>query len=411
MSSRSPPEARASAPSVSTFAFGVARRFTVAMGLAAVVLAVVVTSLYVQDRRHQDATIEREAAHVLALERSFLSQEFRAVRSDLLYLAGEEALRRFLSGESTARAELERDYVRFVLAKTVYQQVRCLDLSGHELVRVIFSDAEAETVPPGELQSKATRYYFKEAAELEPGEVFVSPFDLNVEHGKIQQPPNPVLRFLTPVLDRSGAKQGILVLNYFGAHFLRKLKEIGSGFPGENLLVNSQGEYLQASDPAHEWGWMRGHDRSFRADYPEVWKQCESLGSARLRDGDDLFQIERVSLREHAEAAPPAPVGREASTLFLVLRIPAAVRAARSSTLLGQLLLISSGTMLVVAVLSLYWARSASTHELRDKRLAGIRNTTATPFQSTSRGAGRRASKPLSKASRRARPARDGDPS
>jgi hypothetical protein len=46
--------------------------------------------------------------------------------------------------------------------------------------------------------------------------VYLSLLDLNIEREQIEQPPKPMIRFGTPVFDRSGRKNGILLFNYLG---------------------------------------------------------------------------------------------------------------------------------------------------------------------------------------------------
>ena len=71
-------------------------------------------------------------------------------------------------------------------------------------------------IPPDRLQSKADRYYFKESVRLKPNQFYVSPFDLNVEQGKIEHPYRPTVRFTATVFGRDGTPGGIIVLNYYG---------------------------------------------------------------------------------------------------------------------------------------------------------------------------------------------------
>ncbi len=271
------------------------RRFAAAFLCVALVLAAIVAGIYRQDVLHQRVLLEQESQHVVALQQELLMFEFRAVQSDLLFLANQDTLTQFVSGDLSARGDLEREFVNFALNKSVYDQVRCLDTSGQEIVRVNCRDGDAEVVPQDELQAKAQRYYYQQALTLDKGEVFVSPFDLNVEHGQIQQPIKPVIRFLTPVFDASSEKRGLLVLNYFGAQLLTKLKQVSVGFRGETMLVNPEGEYLQAPDPHQEWGWLRGHEHSFRGTFPAAWEQGERLDAGQFRVGQNLFTFQRVS--------------------------------------------------------------------------------------------------------------------
>ena len=351
----------------------VVRRFLTASAIVALILALLIALLYYQDVRHQQAIVEREALNVVSLEREFMTQEFRSIQSDLLYLAQQEALLQFLSGDTEARNELEREYATFATQKGIYDQIRFIDLAGHEIIRVNYRQRGiAEIVPQAELQTKAMRYYFQQALLLERGEIFVSPFDLNVEHGELQHPIKPVVRFLTPAFSQSGEKRGFVVLNYLGAHLIEKLKEISAGFRGHTMLVNQSGEYLQAPNVDHEWGWMLNHNHSFRAHFPKAWKRIRYETKGLFRIDHDLFTFQRVAPARIAtnHQLPFSLAQQNASSLLLVSHAPASIVAAHSGKLLLQLLMMYVGALALVSVLALYWARSGAIRQHQEIQLA-----------------------------------------
>jgi len=341
---------------VSILAPRVLRRCFAVFLIAALVFAVIVAALYCQDVLHQQIMLEQESRHVLELQQESLLVEFRAVQSDLLYLATQDVLMRFLAGDPSARGKLEDEYSSFARHKAVYDQIRCLSTSGQEIVRVNYHDGDSEVVPQSEMQSKAMRYYYQQALSLDAGEVFVSPFDLNLEHGQIEQPLKPVIRFVTPVLDDLGAKRGVLVLNYLGEHLLSKLRQLSTGFRGATMLVNQSGEYVQAPDPNHEWGWLLDHSHSFRKDFPLAWDRGKHLGTGQIRVGHDLYSFRRVSA--------------EPDSLVLVSFVSSSVAKAHSRELLNQLMIMYAGVMLGVAVFSPYWARSGILRKYHERQIA-----------------------------------------
>jgi signal transduction histidine kinase len=352
----------------------VLRRFVLALIPAILAFGLIVWAIYRQDVLHQRILLESESRHVVALQEELLLSEFRAVQSDLLFLARQATLSRFLSGDVSAREVLQREYVNFALNKGIYDQIRCLDNAGQEIIRVNYRAGKADVVPQEKLQSKATRYYYKYSQSLNRGEVFVSQFDLNMEHGEIQEPINPVVRFVTPAFDTSGEKQGFVVLNFLGARLLSRMKQVSTGFRGETLLVNAQGEYLQSPAPNHEWGWLLKHPHSFRSDYPDAWQAGKNLSTGQLRVGEGLLTIQRISFERRTFAdATPAPtatiVNRDDSNDLVVISfVSAAVANAHSREFLNQIFLLSLGVVPVVGLLLLYWARSGEIrkhHELQ----------------------------------------------
>ena len=79
--------------------------------------------------------------------------------------------------------------------------------------------------PIHQLQDKSKCYYFQETVSLSEGEIFISPLDLNVEHGEIEQPLKPMIRLGTPLYNQQGKKSGILLLNYLAQNLLDKLSK------------------------------------------------------------------------------------------------------------------------------------------------------------------------------------------
>lgn len=354
----------------------VLKRQLLAVGVASAVLAAVVVVLYLQNRKYEKGLREQQGQHRIDVAAEFVSRQIGAVRSDLLYLAEQQALRRFLTGREEARAAIENEYSRFVRRKAIYDQIRCLDTSGKETVRVNFRNGRPQVVSGPDLQHKEERYYFRKALALKRGEVFVSDFDLNVEHGAIEHPLKPVIRFATPVFDEAGRKRGILILNYLGSQLLARVNEVS--LPGSTLLLNSDGEYLRGLRPDDAWGWLLGHQRSFAHQFPDAWRRLRRNADEEIHNQEGLFVVRRIALSEHRPAGAPAsenetgppPDADRGTSLILVSYLPADEVYAASGKLLWQLLLMAAGAMLPVAILSRYWAHNVAIRKDQERRIA-----------------------------------------
>ena len=103
---------------------------------------------------------------------------------------------------------------------------------------------------------------------LDRGQVFVSPFDLNVEYRRSRKTVEANDPLCHPVYDRQAAKRGILILNYLGAGLIEKLTELSPANRREVWLLNREGFYLSGPNPDDEWGFMFGHDRHVRVAIP-----------------------------------------------------------------------------------------------------------------------------------------------
>jgi signal transduction histidine kinase len=185
---------------------------------------------------------------------------FDQLTSELLYLANSASLRDLAnamdspSGRTVRdeRVKLEHDYSAFAKAYPYIYQLRVLDAQGMELVRVDQRDGQLIVVPQERLQDKSDRYYFHEALAREPGQVYVSPLDLNIERGEVEQPERPVIRFATPIVDRHGTKRGVLIINLHAGYLLEQMEDMAGGRGGVSYLFDRSGFFVSRSalDPS-----------------------------------------------------------------------------------------------------------------------------------------------------------------
>src|SRR3972149_5632521 len=104
----------------------------------------------------------------------------------------------------------------FPKARPRYDQIRFIGLDDRERVRVDLQDGDSRAGPGAALQDKGDRNIVRETLKLGPGDIYVSPFNLNRENGAISEPIRPTIRFGMPVFDSEGRKRGMILLNYAG---------------------------------------------------------------------------------------------------------------------------------------------------------------------------------------------------
>ena len=215
-----------------------------------------------------DATRDRLKAGVV-MKAEEIQRLLRGVREDVVYLAGlptVEALANLPPGAGAERhhlvARLRDEFLSFSRARSVYHQVRFIDETGREIVRVDFDGERPHLVAPGALQTKRDRYYFTEAMVTPPGSVYVSPMDLNVEYGAVEVPPRPMVRYAVALRTARGAPRGIVILNLHASKILGQVLALGREL-GSVSLSSSTGYYLSRSE------WVRGPTDAPFARRPE----------------------------------------------------------------------------------------------------------------------------------------------
>ncbi len=344
----------------------IAKRQTVVfMGFVLLFSAIVVV-IYLQDRRQEWRLRIEQASHRLDLAYELISRELNRVRSDALFLAEQSIVREFAGGNQELRPTLEAELSSFVGHKRSYDQVRLMEYSGREIVRIDYSADGAHVVPLPDLQNKRDRYYFRESQDLSIGDVFVSEFDLNQERGAIEQPYNPVIRFVTPVNDSSGSKRALLVLNYLGSRLLDELRAIS--LPGDTMVLRKDGHFLLSPNPDDQWGWLLGHDRTFAKLYPKSWDQVKLADNRCVLTEHGAFASRKLNLSS-ANNGVQSTSRDDSTTLLLVSYLPSEQVFTVSYQLLWRLLLLAGLMVGPLFVLTRIWAVSTIRRQQQNLRI------------------------------------------
>jgi len=250
-----------------------------------------------EDKAMLRVRVQQQAA--IENARTVIESRLRGVAGDLDFLARHAAMRTFIND---ANALSERDichnFQMFSASQKVYDQIRWIDETGMERVRVDFNDGNPRVVPHNELQNKSTRYYFVESMLAPDGSVYISPLDLNIENDRVEVPYKPMIRFALRVQDASGKSRGIVVLN-FDAHEMIDafIKALGDSAANTELL-NSEGFWLRSPARADEWSFMFGKRETFFDRYRQMAQKIYSAHSGQFNDGRYLWSWASVFPRD-----------------------------------------------------------------------------------------------------------------
>ena len=262
----------------------------------AILLSLITGLVYYNEvKNYRTILREKELIYGKQLSESIVI-EFKTVLSSLIFLSEQHELQRLLDGEESEKTDLARFFLSFSKRMGLFDQIRFLDEYGLEIVRVNFNNNNPDIVPENQLQSKSKQYYFKNTFRLQRGEVYLSPLDLNIEKGKVEQPPKPVIRFGTPIFDRKGRKRGIIILNYLGAKLLSNFDRFSTFTLADLMLLNSQGYWLKGPDHKKDWGFMYETQKklTFGNAYPEAWLKITNSHSGQFLNASGLFTFTTI---------------------------------------------------------------------------------------------------------------------
>lgn len=240
--------------------------------------------------------ISSQESKIVQTAQSSIQNNLRVHLSDALFLS--DLLTDYINNHPSRgglRQEVGGVFLDFSKRRGRYDQVRYIDRTGMEVVRVNMSPLGPVPVPRSQLQNKSNRSYFKKTIGSKEG-LYISQFDLNKEWGKIEKPIKPMLRFGAPVVDAAGRTHGAIVLNYLGADLLERVRKAGSGSAGKIYLVNDRGYYLIGPTSRDEWAFMRdgGETRSLKATNPGLWKRIGGQQKGQFIAAEGLVTFTRV---------------------------------------------------------------------------------------------------------------------
>ncbi|MUM77264.1 PAS domain S-box protein [Pseudodesulfovibrio sp. F-1] len=263
-------------------------------------LAIVLASLWFlhsRDLEHLNAVRLRQPL-ILEREAAIIDRAVNGLAADARLLARLAADR--LDG--LPGPALERIFSDFARTRPHSLMVRFIDNRGMERVRVDQAWSGPVVAPSELLQDKGERYYVREALRIDPGSVFVSDFDLNVEQGRIEVPHRPTLRFASPVVDAGGSVVGAVVINYDGRHLLDQVKRAGASGEGLTLLCDARGFWIIGPATDEEWGRDLGRpDATMAVRFPEAWRAVAGQEEGQTHTPEGLFSFVSIHVAQDAD--------------------------------------------------------------------------------------------------------------
>ena len=274
------------------------REFLIFFVPVAALLAAGFLALHQVNLEIERTVLERRETHHAEMVKESLATDLDTIAADVLVLAQSHEFK-----EGIKLAELSEEFLIFSKQRRFYDQIRFLDQTGMEVSRVNFNGGKPAIVPAEQLQDKSKRYYFGETIAMAGGEVYISPLDLSVKQGRIEQPLKPVIRVGTPVFGGGGDKIGIVLANYLGTRLIGRFDKALALSAGEAHLLNGDGFWLRGPRAEDEWGFMFGNKRSFAAAYPEAWRRIKASRTGQFITAEGLFTFTTVSPREFIESS------------------------------------------------------------------------------------------------------------
>ncbi|MCK5903532.1 MAG: cache and HAMP domain-containing protein [Cocleimonas sp.] len=281
------------------------------------------------------------------------------VSSDVFYLRDFPALHLYLSALASDNSHSERllltnlrsSFAKFSAQKKIYGQVRFIDTSGKEIVRVNHKDDKTKIVSTTHLKFKKLRGYVQKALALKHGSLLITPLELNREGGKIEVPYNPTIRFSTAVFDKKNKRQGIVVLNVKAQHIIEMIKSKSSN--GEQLFfINNKGDYYYHPDALLAWSSEREFNKT-----ANLFSEHGELKNKLLHHG----AVQNIETDDNIVTFAPIDVSNEKFPLGTVVSIvPKNIIFQTVSNFLYVFLLVALFALILTLALAFFLSNSIS---------------------------------------------------
>ncbi len=266
---------------------------------------------YFQHIKTQKEILLAKELNLINAHNEFVRHTIKSIISDINVIAsGRDLQDIIIHSKQKDGSQLTTEFLSLSKYKRIYDQVRVLDNTGMEIIRVDLRGKTPLLVPANKLQFKGLRYYFKDTHKLNKDEIFMSPIDLNIERGKIELPIKPMIRFGMPIFGQDGKKQGVLILNYLGKSMIEDLHRLSSDSQGHLILLNSDGYWMKGMKSEDEWGFMfeDRNEKKFQYIYPSVWKTINQNEHGQLFNKLGLFTFTKVyPMKEGVKSSTGSP--------------------------------------------------------------------------------------------------------
>ncbi|MDH5719095.1 MAG: ATP-binding protein [Spirochaetia bacterium] len=226
-----------------------------------------------------------------------LKHSVNTIFSDLMILSESDELIEFSATERKHdKLKTTQTFLKFLRYKNIYDQIRYIDNTGLEKIRVNYNYGNSSIIETAKLQNKNQRYYFKESIKLNKNEIYISPIDLNIENEEIQIPLKPMLRIATVIFDKNQNKRGVLIINILADYILKDFDSNNKEDSDIHSLLNAEGYWLKSDLKENEWGFMYAEkkDLTFQNRFPKEWSEIISGKEGTIETENGIFVFIKI---------------------------------------------------------------------------------------------------------------------
>jgi PAS domain S-box-containing protein len=143
-----------------------------------------------------------------------------------------------------------RQFQTFLNTKSIYYQLRLIDLEGDERFRITRHNSSYTIVPDDQLNRHGFAFYYLLSDDLEKGQIAFVPVELLPEHGKTV----PAISFTMNLFNSANNKCAILIADVYADRLFQIVEtRLHHNLERNLVIVNNEGNYLYHSEKKKDW--------------------------------------------------------------------------------------------------------------------------------------------------------------
>lgn len=178
-----------------------------------------------------------------------------------------------------------------------YYKIRFVGRDGREdlHVRTEHGSGKAHLVEDKELQNVSERDYFSQSMKLKAGEVYVSSLNFNTEHGQLERPYVPVLRFSQPLIGENNVLYGVTVTTVRAEAIYEFIRRANRNQQGRRFyLVDAKGNFLFHPDSEKQFGHLLGHTYNFDQEHHNLMAELHGKTEGVITRGGHIHVFRAI---------------------------------------------------------------------------------------------------------------------
>ncbi|MCG1036762.1 PAS domain-containing sensor histidine kinase [Polaribacter sargassicola] len=270
---------------------------------------------------NQLEVIKTSAANDLNAKSILINEKFKSLTSDIDIIDWEYN-KDFNKSTKPGRKDLEEFLQIFIDLQKSFRQIRFMNTSGFEILRVDFNVNNLSTsiTQSDKLQDKSNRYYFIESKKLKKEEIYFSNIDLHMDFGVIEYPYKPVVRVVKKTYNQNKEYTGIVVVTYLMKDLFSKIKEQGNTEFTTFELTNENGNHLITEDETKNFNHLINNTDSLSLPKTnkDLWDKIQQNDFGNYTDKNNLYVFKKLVINSKSTGYNNY---KDSKTLYLINRI------------------------------------------------------------------------------------------